>query len=69
MIYSEEQIMVRDMARQFASEQLAPNAASWDKNSEFPTAAIAAMGKLGLLGMVVPDEYEGSATDLSLIHI
>ena len=63
MIYSEEQIMVRDMARQFASEQLAPNAASWDKNSEFPTAAIAAMGKLGLLGMVVPDEYEGSATD------
>ena len=63
MIYSEEQIMVRDMARQFASEQLAPNAASWDKNSEFPTAAIAALGKLGLLGMVVPDEYEGSATD------
>lgn len=63
MIYSEEQTMVRDMARQFASEQLAPNAASWDKNSEFPTAAIAAMGKLGLLGMVVPDEYEGSATD------
>lgn len=63
MNYTEEQMMVRDMARQFAAEQLAPNAASWDKNSEFPSAAIAAMGKLGLLGMVVPEEYEGSATD------
>lgn len=55
--------MVRDMARQFAREQLAPNAASWDQNSEFPSAAIAAMGELGLLGMVVPEEYQGSATD------
>ena len=61
--YSEEQLMVRDMARQFAAEQLAPNAASWDQNSEFPKAAIAAMGELGLLGMVVPEEYQGSATD------
>ena len=51
------------MARQFAADQLAPNAATWDQNSEFPTAAIAAMGELGLLGMVVPEEYQGSATD------
>ena len=61
--YTEEQIMVRDMARQFATEQLAPNAATWDQNSEFPKAAIAAMGELGLLGMVVPEEFQGSATD------
>ncbi len=61
--YTEEQIMIRDMARQFASEHLAPNAAEWDKNAEFPKAAIATMGELGLLGMVVPEEYEGSAAD------
>ena len=61
--YTEEQIMVRDMARQFATEQLAPNAAMWDENSEFPRSAIKAMGELGLLGMVVPEEYQGSATD------
>ncbi len=61
--YTEEQIMVRDMARQFATEQLAPNAATWDENSEFPRSAIKAMGELGLLGMVVPEEYQGSATD------
>ncbi len=63
MIYTDEQIMVRDMARQFAQEQLAPYAAHWDQQSEFPKAAIAAMGELGLLGMVVPEEYQGSATD------
>lgn len=63
MIYTDEQIMVRDMARQFAQEQLAPYAAQWDQQSEFPKAAIAAMGELGLLGMVVPEEYQGAATD------
>jgi len=63
MNYTEEQLMVRDMARQFATEQLAPNAALWDQNAEFPTDAIAAMGELGLLGMVVPEEFQGSATD------
>lgn len=62
--YTEEQLMVRDMARQFAIEQLAPNAAHWDQNSEFPAAAIAAMGELGLLGMVIPEEHQGSATDM-----
>lgn len=61
--YTEEQLMVRDMARQFATAQLTPNAAEWDQNSTFPAAAIAAMGELGLLGMVVPEEYQGSATD------
>ena len=64
MIYTEEQLMVRDMARQFATEQLAPNAASWDKNAEFPTDAIKAMGELGMLGMVVPEDYQGSETDM-----
>jgi len=63
MRYSEEQIMVRDMARQFASEQLAPHAADWDRDATFPRQAIRAMGELGLLGMVVPEEFGGSASD------
>ena len=63
MIYSDEQLMVRDMARQFAQEQLAPHAARWDQNAEFPSDAISAMGELGLLGMVVPEDYQGSETD------
>lgn len=63
MIYTEEQLMVRDMARQFATEKLAPNAAAWDRDTIFPQDAIREMGELGLLGMVVPEAYQGSATD------
>ena len=55
--------MVRDMARQFASEKLAPGAAERDINSTFPTDAIREMGELGLMGMVVPESYNGSETD------
>ena len=63
MRYTDEQLMIRDTARDFAAEQLAPNAARWDAECMFPREAIAAMGSLGLLGMVVPEEYGGSATD------
>lgn len=63
MIYTEEQLMVRDMARQFASEKLTPNAAQWDREASFPAEAIREMGELGLLGMVIPETYQGSATD------
>lgn len=63
MRYTEEQLMVRDMARQFASEKLAPFSAQWDRESEFPSAALKEMGELGLMGMVLPEEFEGAATD------
>jgi len=63
MIYTEEQLMVRDMARQFADEKLAPNASQWDRETTFPLDAIREMGELGLMGMVVPEAYQGSATD------
>ncbi len=63
MRYTEEQLMIRDTAREFAAEQLAPHAARWDAECYFPREAISAMGALGLLGMVVPEAYGGSATD------
>jgi alkylation response protein AidB-like acyl-CoA dehydrogenase len=60
---TEEQRMVRDMARDFARGELAPNAGQWDKDAQLPGAVVRQMGELGLLGMVVPDEYGGSFTD------
>jgi alkylation response protein AidB-like acyl-CoA dehydrogenase len=60
MILTEEQTLIRDMARAFAQEKLAPNAAEWDKNSTFPKDAVAEMGELGLLGMLLPEEYGGA---------
>ena len=61
--YTEEQRMIRDMARDFATEQLAPNAAQWEKELWIADAAVSQMGELGLLGMVVPEEWGGSYTD------
>ena len=63
MILSEQHILIRDTARAFASEQLAPFAAEWDRSKTFPRDAIAEMGKLGFLGMLVPEEWDGAATD------
>ncbi|TYR29858.1 acyl-CoA dehydrogenase [Mesorhizobium microcysteis] len=60
---NEEQTMVRDMARRFAQERLKPFAAGWDRTKTFPRERIAEMGELGLMGMLVPEEYDGSKTD------
>lgn len=58
-----DQRMIRDMARDFARNELRPHAADWDKAGWIPDAVIAQMGELGLLGMVVPEEWGGSYTD------
>ncbi len=63
MPLTDEQIMVRDTARAFATEQLAPNAAEWDRSGEFPADAVRGMAELGLLGMVVPEEWGGAGAD------
>ena len=63
MRLSEEQILIRDTARQFAQEQLAPKAAEWDREARFPKEAVAEMGKLGFMGMLVPPELDGAGAD------
>ncbi|HNY65232.1 MAG TPA: acyl-CoA dehydrogenase family protein [Deltaproteobacteria bacterium] len=56
-----EQKMVSLMARDFARKELEPFASEWEKNGIFPVEAVRKMGGLGLLGMMVPTEYGGSA--------
>lgn len=63
MTLSEEQILVQDMARQFAQSELVPNAPEWDRNATFPDAQVAKMGELGLMGMLVPEDYDGGGAD------
>ncbi|MAJ63428.1 MAG: acyl-CoA dehydrogenase [Alphaproteobacteria bacterium] len=63
MILSEDQVLIRDTARQFATEQLAPNAAEWDRNHTYPREALAQMAELGFLGMMVPEEWDGVGAD------
>lgn len=62
MIPCEEEIQIRDMARQFAQERLKPFAADWDREHRFPAEAIGEMADLGFLGMLVPEEWGGAQT-------
>lgn len=60
---SEDQRMIRDMARDFARREIAPNAQAWEKAGWIDDALVAQMGELGLLGMVVPEQWGGSYID------
>lgn len=62
MILSELQQQIREMARSFARERLAPGAAERDRKHRFPREELQEMGALGLLGMLVPEAYGGSDT-------
>ena len=63
MVHTEQQRMMQDAARRFAREELAPNAARWDRDATFPREALRRMGQLGFLGMTVPEEWGGVGAD------
>ncbi|MBI4741685.1 MAG: acyl-CoA dehydrogenase family protein [Betaproteobacteria bacterium] len=70
MILTQEQEMIRDTLRAFALERLAPFAAEWDRRHTFPADALRELGKLGALGMVVPEKWGGAGLDyLSLVLV
>jgi alkylation response protein AidB-like acyl-CoA dehydrogenase len=60
---TQEQIMIRDMTRDFASKELRPHSERWEKEGWIDDSAIAQMGSLGLLGMTVPEEWAGANVD------
>lgn len=57
---SEEQQAIRDMARAFSQEKLAPNAAAWDETEVFPVDVLKEAAALGLAGIYVCDDVGGS---------
>lgn len=57
---TEDQITLRDMARRFAAEVVAPNARAWDEASEIPDEIYRQLGELGMMGLTVPPELNGS---------
>lgn len=60
---SETQQQIRDIARSFANEQIAPSSIERDIKAEFPTEIIKQIGELGFLGMNVPEKWDGSGLD------
>jgi alkylation response protein AidB-like acyl-CoA dehydrogenase len=71
---TEEQQMVRDMARKFAETEIKPKAAELDEKHEHPAEIIKQLGELKMMGIAVPEEYGGGGMDyvsyvLALIEI
>jgi butyryl-CoA dehydrogenase len=65
MNFTENQKMIRQMARDFASSRLEPIAAEIDTTGEFPEATVKEMGSLGFLGLAVPEEFGGVGADIT----
>src|ERR1700719_214107 len=58
---NEDQIAVRDMARDFAAKKIAPHAVSWDEEKHFPVDVMREAAKLGIGGVYIRDDVGGSA--------
>jgi alkylation response protein AidB-like acyl-CoA dehydrogenase len=60
---TEDQRLIKQTAREFADEQLAPLAAEYDLSEEFTAPQAKMLGDMGFLGMMVPEEYGGAGLD------
>jgi alkylation response protein AidB-like acyl-CoA dehydrogenase len=61
--YTEEQLAVRDAARDFAQSELLPGVIDRDTEAKFPFEQIKKMGELGFMGMMVDPKYNGGGMD------
>ncbi len=61
--FNEDQKMIKEAAREFASEKLAPKAQEFDEKEELPKELYKELAELGYLGMLMPEEYGGSGLD------
>ena len=69
MILNESQTMVRDAVRSYVSEQVAPHAARWDRESTFPAEALRGLAALGCYGVAVPERWGGAGLDYTALAV
>ncbi|MAR99575.1 MAG: acyl-CoA dehydrogenase [Flavobacteriales bacterium] len=58
--YNENQKLISEMIRSFSAKEIVPNIKEWDDNQIFPAHVFKKLGELGLMGVLVPQEYGGS---------
>jgi alkylation response protein AidB-like acyl-CoA dehydrogenase len=61
--FTDDQLSIQSIARDFATKRIAPVAADFDASGEFPLENIREMGQMGLMGIEVPTEYGGAGMD------
>jgi butyryl-CoA dehydrogenase len=60
---------IRQAVRRFAQAELAPNAARWDREKEFPRQALEGLGAMGLYGVAIPESWNGAGMDYTALAI
>src|SRR5918994_2125265 len=60
---------IREALRRFAREQLAPNAARWDRDKEFPKEALQGLAGMGLYGVAIPEQWGGAGLDYTALAV
>ena len=60
---------IRQAVRRYAREQLAPNAARWDRDKEFPREALKGLAAMGLYGIAISEEWGGAGLDYTAMAI
>ncbi|MGN6567735.1 MAG: acyl-CoA dehydrogenase family protein [Flavipsychrobacter sp.] len=58
--YTDTQLQIAEMVREFANKHIRPQMMEWDESQKFPVEVFHKMGELGLMGVLVPTEYGGS---------
>src|SRR5689334_6409455 len=69
MMLSEDHRAVQDAVRAYVQDQIAPQAAAWDKSHHFPAAELKGLAALGCYGVAVPAEYDGAGLDYLALSI
>src|SRR5919109_3614844 len=64
-----EHAEIREAVRRYAKEQLAPHAARWDRDKEFPREALKGLAAMGLYGIAIPEEWGGAGLDYTAMAI
>lgn len=61
--FTEDQLLIKQTAKEFAETEISPSTIERDKNSEFPAEIVKKLGELGFMGMMVSPEYGGAGLD------
>ena len=66
--FTDDHLAIRDMARDFATNRIAPIAPAFDESGEFPLETIREMGQMGFMGIEVPEQYGGAGLQGTIQH-
>jgi alkylation response protein AidB-like acyl-CoA dehydrogenase len=66
---TEQHLEIREAVRRYASEQLAPHAARWDREKEFPRSALKGLAAMGLYAVAIPEKWSGAGLDCTSLAL